>query len=132
MTALAVLVGGFIQAAHNWKTYFKNTQIEIQYCYTECHDETNGIHQQKILLRFVNLTNTKTEVSFQKELTYSPAVSVSSEAKTYTVSLSPLEQKEGNCSLKENALYIYSKQLNFESRQLTHFDLKNISVKNIE
>jgi hypothetical protein len=118
--------------AEDWKSYFKNEQIEIQYRYADCHDEANGIHQQKVLLKFVNFTNGKTAVSFSKELNYNSSKPASTDVKTFTLLLNAGESKEGLCSEKDNALFIFSKQLNFKSDELAKFELKNISVKTIQ
>ena len=117
--------------AEDWKPYFKNNQIEIQYRYADCNDEANGIHQQKVLLKFVNLTNEKTEISFSKELNYNSSAPASSDIKNFTLLLNPGGTKEGICSEKDKSFFIFSKQLNFKSTELKKFELKNISVKTI-
>lgn len=116
----------------DWKTYSKNDQIEIRYRSADCHDEVNGIHQQKILLQFINLSNDIKEVTFSKELLYSGSASVANDVKSYSLLLQPGETKEGLCSDKNKALIIFSKQLNLQSRELKKFELKNISTKTIQ
>jgi hypothetical protein len=131
-SAVAAFFCLHLSAADNWKTYFKNEQAEILYRYSDCHDDANGVHQQKILLKFVNLQNTKMEISFSKELAYNSRKGNSSDIKSYLVELGSKETKEGVCSDKDNALFIFSKQLNLEAKELSGFELKNISVKIIE
>ncbi len=101
--------------------------------YADCHDAHNGLHQQKIFLRFVNLSNQKEEVSFTKELTFSNGKTSTADGKTFTIQLNANEEKTGDCLNKEeNALFLFSKQLNFTSTELRKFELKNISVKTIQ
>jgi len=117
----------------DWTTYFKNEKVEIQYQYADCHDEHNGIHQQKVFLRFVNLSNQKEEVSFTKELAFSNGKTSNADARIFTVQLNANEEKTGDCLNKtDNALYLFSKQLNFSSTELRKFELKNISIKTIQ
>jgi hypothetical protein len=132
LSALAACFGLNALASGDWKTYFKNEQVEILYRYSDCHDSANGIHQQKVLLKFVNLLDTKNEISFSKELIYKRGTTNSTDIKSYQVKLKANEVKEGDCSDKENALFIFSKQLNFEASELDKFYLKNISVRIIE
>lgn len=132
-TASAVLICALSFATDSWTTYFKNEQIEILYRYSDCHDNANGIHQQKVLLKFINLQNKNVEVSFSKELTLSNRKTNNGEGKLLSVMLHAHEQKEGTCNeKKDNALFLFSKQLNFSSTELKKFDLKNISVNPIQ
>ncbi len=132
LTAVICLLCSSVFSA-DWTTYFKNEKIEIQFQYADCHDVHNGLHQQKIFLRFVNLSNQKEEVSFTKELTFNNGKTSNADARTFTVLLNANEEKTGECSNKEdNALFLFSKQLNFTSTELRKFELKNISVKTIQ
>jgi len=118
-------------AADDWKSYFKNDQVEILYRYTDCHDIPNGIHQQKILLRFVNYKEKPVEIFFEKELTFSNSIT-KPDVREFSVHLNGGEILQGDCDVKDNRLWIFSRQLNFNSTHLKHFELKNISVKNIQ
>ncbi len=131
LSLLVVLCGTSVFAA-DWKTCFKNNKVEVLYQYSDCHDIVNGIHQQKILLKFVNLQNKKVEVSYDKLLTFSKAKSTSPDVRTFSVQLAPNATLQGECTTKDNRLYVFSKQLNFNSTQLEKFELKNISIKAIQ
>ena len=119
-------------AQSNWKSDFKNDRLEIQHSYTECHDEANGIHQEKVLFRFVNLTNSEIEVSFNQELDYGNKSKVQRDQKNYVLKLQAGEQLAGTCNDKFGALVVFSKQLNLTGRSLKRFDLSNIIIKNVE
>ena len=129
--ASSICIGLFAAEDNNWKTYYKSDQVEILYRSSDCHDAANGIHQQKMLLRLVNKTNGKTEISFSKELTYDGSKH-SYDVNTFSVQLQAKETKEGLCSDKNGALIIFSKHLDFKGTELRNFELKNISVKTIE
>ena len=116
-------------AADEWKTYFKNEEVEILYRYAACHDETNGIHQQKVFFKFVNLTGKKEEIIFFREYFYSSSEKGKADKAGFTVELNPNEVKEGECATQDRAFFIYSKQLNFASTELKKFELKDIHVK---
>lgn len=127
ISALLCLCSSSLFSA-DWTSYFKNQQVEIQYQYAPCHDEHNGIHQQKVFLRFVNLSNQKETISFTKELQFSNGKTGTAEGKLFSVQLNAHETKEGNCEEKDNTLFLFSKQLNFAATELKKFELKNIVV----
>ncbi len=120
-----------LSASGEWKTYFKNDGVEILFRYADCHDIPNGIHQQKILLRFINFKEKPVEIFYTKELTFSNSVT-KPDVKVFSVHLNGGETLEGDCDTKDNSVYIFSKQLNFNSTHLKHFELKDISVKPIQ
>lgn len=131
LLAVALCCAISSKAADDWKLYFSNGYIEIYYTYTDCHDEANGLHQQKILYRFVNKSSTNVEVSFSKDLYYTDSSPITTEAVNKIV-VNKMQQVEGDCSTRNNALYTFIKQLNIQARELKKCELKNITVKPIE
>ncbi len=134
-TLLALLAMLFIvpaMAAEEWKSLFKNSEVEVLYRYTDCHDEANGLHQQKILLKFVNLQNRAVEVFYTKELTFSNAQTDKPDVREFSVTVPANATVEGDCSSRDNRLFIFSKQLNFSATQLEKFELKNITIKPVQ
>jgi hypothetical protein len=129
LIALVSFTSGF--AADEWVPYLENGEITILYRYSECHDDTNGIRQEKVLLKFVNSGVDKKEISFSKELKYDGTL-ISTDEKTFAIILSPNESREGSCPNRDKTLSIFSKFLNFKARELTNFELKNVSVKTVE
>ena len=126
-----VLFSAVAFAGDNWKSYFKNNEVEILYRSAYCHDDAHGIHQQKILLKVVNLQNKKVEVYYTKDLVFSTTITAP-DVREFSVTLEPNATVEGDCNVRDNRLFIFSKQLNFSSTELKKFDLKNISVKPIQ
>lgn len=120
-------------AADDWKVYYQSADVVIEYRYADCHDVTNGIHQQKVFLRFKNNTSHKIEVSFQLKKSYSKTKNTeSSDEKTERVVIPANSTVVGDCSTKNRSIVIFSKQLNFADAELQKFDLKNISIKPLE
>lgn len=132
LTILTMAMVSSASATGEWKSYFKNNEVEVLYRYSDCHDEANGIHQQKILLKFVNLQNKKVEVTYTKELSFSNRQNGKPDVRDFSVQLEPKATIEGTCTVKDNRLFIFSKQLNFEATKLEKFELKNISVKPLQ
>lgn len=130
LTLLAVFMALFAHATDDWKSYYSDNSLNIFYRYTDCHDDANGIHQQKVVFRFVNLTNKNIEVSFAKQLIYHQATNGAD--KTFSLSLPPNQSVEGSCNEKDKALFSFVKHLNMEGAQLQDFKLTNISVTTIQ
>lgn len=121
-----------VSAADDWKSYFKNKEVEILYQYANCHDEVNGIHQQKVLFKYVNLTNAAVEVSFNKQSSFSDTPASSKPENNCALTLQAQQSKEGTCADKDKVFFIFSRHLNMPGRKLIAFDLKNITVKTIQ
>ncbi len=119
-----------MQAADDWQVYYHDAGLTISYCYADCHDVTNGIHQQKVLLKFTSTAATAVQVSFGRNLQYE-GQAVSAGDHNYTVTLKAGETVEGTCETRNKALYIFSKQLNTAGSVLKTFILSNLSVKPI-
>ncbi len=85
-----------------------------------------------MLLKFVNLTDKNTEITFNCEYTYSSNVVSKPDKSTFRVSLNPKEIKQGECDTPDKAFVFFSKQLNFVSTEVKKFELKNVSVKTIQ
>lgn len=131
LTFLTIAMVTSASAAEEWKSYFKNNEVEVLYRYSDCHDDANGIHQQKILLKFVNQQNKKVEVFYTKQLDFSNHTGTP-DVRDFSVQLEPKATVEGTCTVKDNRLYIFSKQLNLEATKLEKFELKNIIVKPLQ
>ncbi|MFN8323881.1 MAG: hypothetical protein U0T74_14550 [Chitinophagales bacterium] len=119
-------------AADEWKSYFKNNEVEILYQYANCHDEVNGIHQQKVLFKYVNLSNHAVVISFNKQSSFTDTPASSKPENNCAVTLQANQTVEGRCTDKDKAFFIFSRHLNMQGRKLIAFDLKNITVKTIQ
>ncbi len=130
---LSLLIGCFgfmLLKAEQPKEAFSNEQLSVTYTYSNCHDNQNGIRQEKVLLSFQNKTNQTITVSFDRNLWYNDvALNTSGNEKRFTVELKPNQQIAGECATKDKAFVIFSKQLDIKGRQLTKFALDNISIK---
>jgi hypothetical protein len=129
---LGLVMASTTFAANEWKEYFSNESVKIFYRYVDCHDKANGIHQQKVVLKFENISAKKLEVTFGKTTVYSGTKAATDDVKTYKVTVPAGKGVEGECDTRDNNLFIFSKHLDFSGPELKKFDLTNISVKTIE
>ena len=127
---LLFLTSSLLHAQDVWKHYFENSQLKVEYRYSDCHDEANGIHQQKVLLRFSNLTNSAVDVSFQRKTDYGKGYTTENNQQHLLVPAKG--EKEGSCSEKDKSLFIFSKHLNMDGRTLQKFELSNINVTTVK
>ena len=69
LSALSTL--SFAQT-NDWKEYFGNESVSIEYIYTECHHPEKGVHHENVLLRIKN----KTENEMCKRSAYTPQAKI--------------------------------------------------------
>lgn len=120
-----------VYAGSDWKLYYEDASIKVYYTYTDCHDVANGLHEEKVILKFENLTDNRLQVTYSKLLLYSTGKETATDT-NYRLELAPKQVLEGNCTTRDNAMYIFSKMLENPKSILKKFDLKNITVKPIE
>lgn len=119
---------------NSWKLYKEISGLQIFSKELSCHDDQNGIHQQFIILQFVNSTSEPMNISWQKETWYDGKCTTcgkqASPENTYSLKLAPGESIEASCDKNSPAgLKIFSNFLNtVKGSYLTQFELKNISV----
>ncbi len=133
---LAAIVPAFVFVkAQGWTNYHNGREVEINYQKAECHDIANGIHKKIVLLQFVNLTNKKLSVSFNKQMWYNGKCTGCDNPpeQHFTVVLNPQQTLEGSCADKRNkSLYIVDKMLNGSgSSSLSKFELSDIQISAI-
>ena len=114
----------------DWQLHLKNEQVEVYFKKSDCHDIANGIHQEKILVKYINKTTEKLEISFLKAATYNGYTNTSAE-NSCTVVLEPNESREGICSDRDKSLTIFSKHLDMEGVSLQAIDFRNMLIKTI-
>lgn len=124
-----VLLGALTAKAQQSETLFDNQQLTVTATKVPCHDETNGIHQEKVLLTFLNKAATPVEVSFEMAVWYDNVLQRKGDVPTYKVALDAMQKLSGGCQSKDKALSIFSRHLDLKGRALTRFELQNITVK---
>jgi hypothetical protein len=111
------------------KVWFSNSQLEIFSYKENCHDQLNGIQQEKVMFVFQNKTGNRLSVSFERQLWFDNRLAKQSPAESrFTILVEPNQTLQGNCTLKDKALVVYSKQLNLKGKELTNFTIENIQV----
>jgi hypothetical protein len=118
-------------SATEWQLYKEYTGVQIYYRSLECHDVHNGIHQQVIILKFVNTTDTDLDLTWNAKLWFN-GVCINCEntddEHTFRLALKGGESLVGSCN-SPSELQIFSKFLNHESKtQLTNFELADLSI----
>lgn len=117
-------------ASGEWTAYYNSQSVQILYRFEDCHDDVNGIHQQKVFFKFVNLSGKTVAVNFAKQLTYAGTTSAGD--KEYTLTLKPGETLQGDCTTHDKIFFSFAKHLNMEGRKLEKFDLTNITVTTLD
>jgi len=115
----------------NWQLYQENTGIQIYFKSVACHDEHNGIHQQFIILKFVNTTETDLALSWDAHLWYDGECVTCKDTRgeySYQLILKGGENSEGNCA-SGYEFKIFSRFLNYDDKpELTNFELAKLSI----
>ena len=116
---------------YEWKLYTEVAGIEIFYKYAECHNTEEGIHQELVLLRFINTGPHRMYLTWHAQVYYdSYNITENSKENKFMLSIDGGEVIEGNCELNcPKGLKIFSKFLNYDDKpELIKFELKNIQV----
>lgn len=113
-----------------WKIYTEKTGIQIYYRTIDCNDATNDIHQQFIILKFVNTSNTDLIVDWEMLLWYNDECRTcnSGSEYLYTVTIPAGESSEGDC-FAPRELKLFSSFLNYDHiPKLSKFEFAGLNV----
>ncbi len=122
------------QVKKEWKLLMEKNGVQVYYVYEECHDITNGIHQENAVLKFVNTTNKKLTIDWDLKIWYNgKCVNCDKNDKEhhFAIQLNAGETKKGSCETryKNRELVIFSKFLNMKNKStLSKFELHNVKV----
>lgn len=115
-----------VTKAADWKEYYSNGMVKVFYTTRQCHDNANGIHQEKIFFKFQNTGSQKALITFTKALTYN-GKTIKPEGENRIV-LNAGETREATCAEKDKSYFIMVKHLDMNGRVLDHFELQNITI----
>ncbi len=133
-----VSINSIAGSLSNWTTYYSDSEIKIEYQYTNC-EYPERFNQEFVILKITNLTNNDINVSWYNESWYDKKCINCSDEKSdedfNKVYLKANEEVLGNC-IDQNSLRIFSK---FSDKienmpgikkivKLTKFELKNINI----
>jgi len=134
-TSILILIPYLLAAQKNksseWQLYTEVAGIEIFYKYNECHIIEEGIHQEHVLLRFVNTGPYSMYITWHTQVFYDTfSIIDNTKENKFMLSLDGGELKEGTCDLGETkGLKIFSRFLNYDDKPtLKNFELTNIQV----
>ncbi len=113
---------------NEWKDYFDNEEISIQFKYTECHNPAKGLHHENVLLRLKNLTNTDIAVTYHLQRIYN-GKEVKADVSDFSFSVPAGKTLESSCNNLQEGLYVFSKIIDLKANSvLNSFELKNITI----
>ncbi|MCG3165206.1 MAG: hypothetical protein POELPBGB_00968 [Bacteroidia bacterium] len=126
---LLVLVASFSYSQNNeWKNYFSNNEVSIEFKYTECHNPSKGIHHENVLLRITNKTNNELVAAYYLQRIYN-GKEVKADVSNFTFSLTANTSIESSCDELKEGLYVFSRILDLKANSvLNSFDLKNLTI----
>lgn len=134
---LSVLASGklFAQIDQQTSTIYSSAGVSITSQLEDCHDTKNGTHKQYVLLSISNEKNTAIKISWKRELWHdgkcTTCMADSDEYHT-SVEIPANTTLSGECT-ENNGLRIFVKMLDLKDvRQLTHYELKEITVTDVE
>ncbi|MCF8218532.1 MAG: hypothetical protein K9I29_03925 [Bacteroidales bacterium] len=117
-----------------WKLYKEVNGVQIYEKPTECHDEANGLHQEMILLKFVNTTSRDFNITWTLEAWYDGTCTTCHDPDNpeyqFSTKLKAGESIQGTCDTEEGkTLRIFKGFLDKDNTAtLTKFELKNIKA----
>jgi hypothetical protein len=119
-----------------WKLFMEKDGIQVFYSYEDCHDIINNVHQEILVLKLVNNTNSRLLLSWDLKMWYDDNCSncdVKNDPENhFSLILKPGETKIGSCEnrTKNRELNIYSKNLDSKfTAILSKFEMQNFLVK---
>ena len=115
-----------------WQLYAEKDGIAIYFKTKELHIESDGIHQEYYLLKFVNTSDKDLKINWKLDIWYNDVcrtckLASPNEYELY-LTLKKGESIEGNLSTPGKELKIFSSNLNTKNSSLTKFELNNIVV----
>lgn len=113
-----------------WQTYKSLPEVDVLYAYSDCNDNANGIHQQHILLKFVNKTDANLKLDWQYERYEGEKCNTCNKDEyKYSLNLAANETVAGSCEKKTKELNVFVKHLDLKNYgQFTRFELANLKV----
>lgn len=113
---------------NEWKEYFGNENISIQYQYLECHNPSKGIHHENVLIRLHNNTSENVTVSYYLQRIYN-GKEVKADVSDFTFTVPAYTKVESACDDLQEGLYVFSKILDLKANSvLNSFELKNLTI----
>lgn len=128
-TCVLCVAAFFSNAQENeWKEYFGNGNISIQFLYTECHKTEKGIHHENVLLRLFNNTAQDVTISYYLQRIYN-GKEVKADVSDFTFIVPAYNKMESSCDDLQEGLYVFSRILDIKANSfLNSFELKNLTI----
>jgi len=119
--------------SYEWDLYNEINNVQIFVRHIECHDNTNGLHYEYVLLKFLNTSLQSKTISWNEKLYYNGNCvncDENSSELSFETELLPNQQKQGDCKDNNDTFRIFSRFLNYKDKPiLTKYELFNIEIK---
>jgi hypothetical protein len=113
---------------NEWKEYFSNGKLSIQFIYAECHQPAKGLHNENVLLRLANNTDQDIIVSYKLSKTYN-GKEQTGDTSDFTFTVPAFFKLESTCEDLKDGLHVFSKILDLKAKSvLNSFELKNLKI----
>lgn len=134
MKLIALITYLFVQAqVTDWKQYKSLPELDVMYKTEEVHDQANDIHQEYIVLKFINKSNDKLLITWNTER-YQGAkcTTCGNDEYKYSLVLEPMQSIEGANATSAQKLKIFVKHLNLPNNNpFTKFELGGLKVSKL-
>lgn len=120
--------------SNDWELYGENNGVLIYSKTSDCHMPSQGLHQEMILLRFVNTTNQNMQIDFDIEFwAMEECLNCESINEDHrSILLNAGESIEGKCNqmMESDGLTLFVRFLERETRPpiMTRFEIVNLNI----
>ncbi len=131
ITTLGAIILHCVVISQEWTTFQTNEYISIEYARIDHVSKSDGIHHQRIIFKYTNLTDSDLELSFQRLLTYNAKNGELLQEKTYSVSLPAQGSVQYNqTNSTDKTFYIFYKDLGGTIKSnLANFEIVHLEYK---
>lgn len=114
--------------SQEWNTYFSDNNLEIQFALFHYEDVSHGKDHQRVIFKYVNLTNHEVNVEFDRKVSYDGQELGDSPERHFNVTIPANGSVQYDNTHKSKTYYLFSKDNNgMIKRSLSSFDFDNIN-----
>ncbi len=117
----------------DWRLYSSGQQVDVYFTEQDCHDEVNGLHRTYVLLKMVNKTDARLEVSWLTErYEGGRCTTCGKDEYRQKLVLEPGAEVSSSCSDLIKPLSLFKKHLDLQNYSvLERFELADFQVKEL-
>ena len=120
--------------SNDWELYSENNGVLIYSKTSDCHMPSQGLHQEMLLLKFVNTTNQNMQIDFDVEIwSMEECMNCESLKEDHrSITLNAGESVEGKCDnlMNSGGLMLFVRFLERDTRPpiMTRFEIVNLNI----